>query len=172
MIRSVHAWLCAALLLAGCLPASALSAEATASFKVRLEVGNVCTLSKAQDVDFGTVTPTGSAQDHAASGTLVVRCTLHTPYTIKLNGGLHGTVTDRKMRNASGQTIPYRLYGGTSGVCGSWTGAQWGDGSSGTCVFGLTNYAADQPIAVNALTTISSAEGGSYSDTVTATITY
>ena len=171
MIRIFRAWLCAVVLLGACLPASAWSAEARTTFQVRLEVGNVCTLTKTADVDFGTVIPTGSATTYDASGSLTVRCTLHTPYTITLDGGQNGTVTDRKMRNSAGQIIGYSLYSGTFGRCGSW-GAQWGNGSSGTCVFSFTNYASEQTIAIAGKTTLSTASGGAYSDTVTATITY
>lgn len=172
MTRSFRAWLCAVALLALCLPAVASAAEVRTTFQVRLEVGNVCTLSKGADVDFGTVIPSGAPVTHNASGALKVRCTLHTPYTLTLDGGLHGTVTDRKMRNASGQTIGYSLYSGTFGQCGPWNSAQWGDGSAGTCVISTTNYASEQTIEVAGRTTLSTAEGGAYSDTVTATITY
>ena len=123
------------------------------------------------DVDFGTIAPTGTAQTYSASGTLRLRCTLHTPYTIKLDGGANGTVADRKMRSAGGQTVSYSLYSGTFGQCGNW-GAQWGDGTSGTCVFSFTNYSTDQDITVEARTTLATAASGSYTDTVTATITY
>ncbi|TWI04905.1 spore coat protein U-like protein [Luteimonas cucumeris] len=172
MIRFSTAWLFAAALLAAGLPAPLRAAEVRATFQVKLEVGNVCTLDKGADVDFGTITPSGSHQTYTASGSLVVRCTLHTPYTIRLDGGLHGTVTDRKMRNTSGQTISYQLHSGTLGQCGSWNPAQWGDGSGGSCVFSATNHASEQTIAVAGQTTLSTAEGGAYSDTVTATITY
>ena len=151
----------------------AAAAQQTTTFEVYLDVGNVCTLTKGGDVDFGHVTATGSSQNLVANGSLVVRCTLPTAYTITLNAGLHGSgVNNRMMANGSGQTIGYHLYSGTNGVCGDWTGSEWGDGSAGSCVYSFTNYAADQTVQIKGKLTLATAAGGQYSDTVTATITY
>jgi len=163
-----------AAMLSACAPAfPAAAAQQTTTFEVYLDVGNVCTLTKGGDVDFGRATATGSVQNLVANGSLVVRCTLPTAYRVTLNGGLHGSgISGRKMANGSGQTIGYQLYSGTNGVCGDWTGVQWGDGSAGTCVYAFTNYAADQTIQVKGKLALSTAASGQYSDTITATITY
>ena len=171
MLHPIRTWLGVVALLATSMLPVAHSAEVRTTFPVRLEVGNLCTIGKVADVDFGAVLPTGSPVTHAATGALSVRCTLHTPYTIRLDGGLHGTVTDRRMRNAGGQTIAYSLHSGTTGQCGTW-GPQWGNGSAGTCIFSSTNHGSEQIISVAGQTTLTTAERGNYSDTVTATITY
>lgn len=149
------------------------AAQQTTTFEVYLDVGNVCTLTKGGDVDFGNVAATGSPQNLVANGSLVVRCTLPTAYTITLDAGFHGSgVNNRMMANGSGQTIGYHLYSGTNGVCGDWAGSEWGDGSAGSCVYAFTNYAADQTVQIKGKLTLANADAGQYSDTVTATITY
>lgn len=149
------------------------AAEQTTTFEVYLDVGNVCTLTKGSDVDFGHATATGATQDLVANGSLVVRCTLPTAYSITLDAGLHGGgVNDRKMASGSGDTIGYHLYSGTNGVCGDWAGSEWGDGSGGSCVYAYTNFAADQTVQIKGKLTLADAAAGQYSDTVTATITY
>jgi spore coat protein U-like protein len=160
-----------ALLLAA-VPAPAAEKKTT-EFEVYLDVGNVCTLSKGGDVDFGRVVATGGSQELVANGSLVVRCTLPTAYSITLDAGLHGAgINGRKMADSQGRTLGYRLFSGTNGLCGDWAGAQWGDGSAGTCVYSFTNYAADQTVQIKGRLTLTSAAAGAYSDTVTATITY
>jgi spore coat protein U-like protein len=162
-----------ALLLACAAAFPATAAQQTTTFEVYLDVGNVCTLTRGGDVDFGHVTANGTPQALVANGSLVVRCTLPTAYTITLDAGLHGTgIGNRMMANASGQTLAYHLYSGTNGVCGDWAGSEWGDGTVGSCVYAFTNFAADQTIQVKGKLTLVSAAGGQYSDTVTATITY
>ncbi|MDX1549277.1 MAG: spore coat U domain-containing protein [Lysobacter spongiicola] len=163
----------AAMLVACAMAAPALAGQSTTTFEVYLDVANVCTLTKGGDVDFGRVAPTGTAQEYVTSGSLVVRCTLPTAYSITLDQGLHGSgVSDRRMENGNGDAIAYRLYSGTNGVCGDWAGVQWGDGSGGSCVYSFTNYANDQTVQIKGKLTLSEAPAGSYSDTVTATITY
>ena len=144
-------------------------------FKVYLDVGNVCTLTTGSDVDFGTVTAAANGQPLVASGSLIVRCNLPTAYDIALDQGLHGTsVGDRKMANAAGGTIDYQLYSGGSGdvACDEAGGAQWGDGSGGSCVYSATNPASDQTVQVRGISTLDNPVAGTYSDTVTATITW
>ena len=172
-MNTLKSTLVAAMLSACALAFPAAAAQQVTTFEVYLDVGNVCTLSKGSDVDFGHVAATGSTRNLVANGSLVVRCTLPTAYRVTLDAGLHGSgIGGRMMVNASGQAIGYHLYSGTNGVCGDWTGAEWGDGSAGTCVYAFTNYAADQTIQVKGKLALSTAAGGQYSDTVTATITY
>jgi len=142
-------------------PASATTA--TTSFSVSATVQATCLIS-GNNLGFGTYT--GSAI--AVSANLSVTCTNGTTYNVGLNPGTAtgATVTTRAMTGPGGATLSYGLYQ-DSGHSTNWgqtvgtdTKAGTGNGSAQTLtVYG--NLAAAQYVTP-----------GSYSDTITATITY
>jgi len=158
-------------MIAGLLVGSAAQAgSAAASFNVTATVLSTCSAS-ATGVAFPTYTPGGGAQ--TANGVITVKCTNQTPYTVKLNAGQTsgGTFTQRLMANGT-NTLQYNLYttaafatvfgdttGGTAGVTG--TGAGVNTATTVTVYGQLPDSATNQ-----------SAVTGSYSDTITVTVTY
>ncbi len=171
--------LCAAVLVV-CATAEPARAQqqSTTTFEVVLVVESSCTFVSATNVNFGntTVVP-GDVRD--AFGSLRVRCNDLVPYLVSLDQGLHGSgVNDRRMLHTNGtdtdtDTIAYQLYSGDAGTasCNEAAGVQWGNASAG-CVYSDTYAGTEQDIEIYGKLTMGNPRAGSYSDTITATITY
>ena len=150
-------------ILLGLVPTTLRAATATTTFSVTATVQATCLIS-ANALSFGTYT----GVQIASTTTLQVTCTNTTPYNVGLNAGTAtgATVTTRKMTGPASATLNYALYQ-DSGHTTNWgqtvgtdTEAGTGDGSAQTLtVYGLLS--ANQYPAP-----------GSYSDTITATVTY
>jgi spore coat protein U-like protein len=148
------------------LPLAGQAATTTAQFTVSATVLKTCRIS-ATDLAFGDYDPEATAAKDASS-TITVRCTKNTTYNVGLNAGngSGATVTDRKMTGPNGATLNYGLYrdaarttnwGNTAG-----TDTEPGTGTGATQTFTVYGrIPADQWV-----------EAGSYTDTITATITY
>ncbi len=139
----------------------------------------LCTCSaSATGVAFTTYLPfSGSNVDNAGNVRLTCSGALGTvDYSIALNKGLYsGNFSPRQMDDGNGHQLNYDLYS-NSGYT-----TIWGDGTSGTVVvsgtvsvplpiFGSGN--ADNPIFGRIPGGQSTAFVGSYSDTITVTVTY
>lgn len=163
------ATLLASAVAAASLSASAQAATATSTFQVRITITESCTFNSTggSDVDFGT--HARSDTPVSATGTLVVNCSKGTPYNIGLNAGANSSApavsaTNRRMINGSNY-VAYGLFQDSSHA------TLWGD-VVGTSTKGGTGTAVDQPVSVYAQAPTTNAPAGSYTDTVTATITY
>lgn len=142
-------------------------------------LGCSCTVT-ATGVSFGNYDPFGSNVD--AAGNVRVSCrsliTLGTiNYSATLNKGLHGAdFTPRQMANDANNIyrLDYYLYSDSGHT------ANWGDGTDGTGVvtgsitlFILLDSAyVDHPVYGRIPGSQTSAQVGSYSDTITVTIDY
>ncbi len=144
------------LVMLGLVTVPARAATATNTFAVTATVQATCSVT-ATPMAFGTYVPTAAS---ANTATVTVTCTNTTPYTLGLNAGLYGTVTARAMKSGavllnyglftdSGHTINFATLASANG-----TGA-----GVVTTVYG--QVAAGQYVTPN-----------TYSDTITATITY
>lgn len=126
-----------------------------------------CTIS-ATALDFGTVGTLTS--NHDATSSLSVRCTSGAPYSIALNAGTGtgATVAARVMTRSSGtQTVTYQLFTDTNRT------RLWGDGTAGTVQNTGTGSGNTQTVTIyGRVPPQVTPQAGSYSDTVTATITY
>ena len=145
-------------------------ATTTTTFTVTETVQATCSAT-ATPLAFSAYTPGAGAK--ANNSTISVKCTKNTPYTIALNGGTTagGTIAQRLM--ASGvNTLQYNLFttaafgqifGDGSGTSKTVAGTGAGVATANTVtVFGqLLDSAANQ-----------AAVPGSYSDTITVTVTY
>ncbi len=150
---------------------SILGGSASASFTVQTTLLKSCVISAVSPVAFGNVTVTSLMSNVTATGSLSVQCTNTTPYTIGLDNGRGAGVTGpaaRKMTGPGGATLTYGLYqdaahaslwGNTSGTGGN---TQGGTGSG--IVRPYTVYGLMPPQTTPAT--------GSYSDSVTITVTY
>ena len=127
-----------------------------------------CTVS-ATSVAFGSFnTLTGSTVD--STGTITVTCNKAIPYTIALSPGGSGTYSQRRMANG-GNTLDYNLYSNPG------YNQIWGDGTGGSStVTGsilLRRDSTDHIVYGRIpLSTQRNAMVGSYSDSITVTVTW
>jgi spore coat protein U-like protein len=146
------------------------SATTTTTFAVTETVQATCSAT-ATTLAFSAYTPGAGAK--ANNSTISVKCTKNTPYTISLNGGstAGGTIAQRLMASGA-NTLQYNLFttaafgqifGDGSGTSKTVTGTGAGVATANAVtVFGqLPDSAANQ-----------AAVAGSYSDTITVTVTY
>ena len=151
----------AALMAMGLAPA-ANAATSTNTFSVTASVSITCSIS-GTTLAFGTYT--GAQVDSTSS--LSVTCTNTTPYTIGLDAGTNpgATVTTRAMQGGGG-TLSYALYSDSGRT------ANWGN-TPPTDTVGSTGTGSAQSFTVyGRLPGGQNPPGGSYTDTITATVTY
>lgn len=124
-----------------------------------------CTLS-ATSINFGTTGLLSTGM--SANGSLTATCTLNIPYSIALSAGTVGPINDRGMQiSSTANIVRYGLYQDSN------YSTPWGDGTSGTSAYSGTGTGNAQLITVYGYVPVqTSSAPGSYSDTVTATITY
>lgn len=147
---------------------TAFAATSSTTFQVTATVVDDCVIA-ATNHDFGIYTPSSLADNINGVNTITATCTLATLYDISLDvgAGAGATVASRKMTRVGGtETLNYSLYqsadrlvvlGNTLGVdviSGVGTGL-----AIGHTVFGKIPAGQNVP-------------GGSYADTVTATINF
>jgi spore coat protein U-like protein len=141
----------------------AWATTATTTFGVSATAQSTCIVS-ANTLGFGTYS--GSAV--STSSTVSVTCSNGTSYNVGLNAGTASgaTVTTRAMSGPGGATLNYALYqdAGHSTNWGNTVGTDTETGSGNGSAQTLTVYGL---LAANQYPS-----PGSYSDTITATITY
>ena len=143
-------------------PSCTTGTTATLPFQVRATVVNNCIVS-ASHLAFGNSNLLSGTV--SANGAVSVQCTANNAYRVALDGGLNGSVADRRMRNRlTGETVRYRIAT-TAG------GPGWGDGTLGTLIFAGTGSGALQSLPmVGQVPAQPTPSPGDYKDTVTATI--
>jgi spore coat protein U-like protein len=145
------------------------SATTTATFPVTATVQSTCSATAA-NLAFGAYTP--GAGSLTNSSVISVKCTKSTPYTVALNAGsAGGTFAQRLMANGVNR-LQYNVY--TSGALTT----VFGDGTASTA----TSAGTGAGLATANLVTVfgqlpdsatnQTAVPGSYSDTITVTVTY
>lgn len=139
------------------------STTATTNFTVTATVQATCTIA-ATAMTFATAY-TGAANINATS-TVTATCTNTTPYTIGLNAGTTtgATTTNRLLAGPSGATLKYQLYS-DSGYTTYW-------GNATNVVSGTGNGSAQALTVYGQILSGQLPAPGTYTDTVTATITY
>lgn len=143
-------------------------AEDTINFNVDILILNACNVDAlgATDVNFGSVASTAVNTDSA--GALNVSCTPLTPYNISLSNGQNGaSVSDRHMKDAGINLIPYQLYRAEARGVGDVWGA-----TVGTDTYSDTGTGLVQNIPVYGRVPSANFPAGSYNDVVMATIIY
>lgn len=116
------------------------------------------------DIDFGTHGLLTAPIDNIA--TVSPQCTNTTPYQIGLDNGQHASGSTRRMRSAAGQFVRYELYRNNART------QRWGS-TAGSDTVGQTGSGLPQGTSIyGRVPAQTSAPAGSYSDTVTVTITY
>ena len=139
---------------------TAFAATDTDDFDVTITIENVCTVA-VNDLDFNTQTDITSSV--AASTTGNVDCTGAGPWVVDFNAGGSGSFATREM-DSGAATIDYNLYrnSGHTEVLGDGTGGTFtlsGTGDNGFTIYGQTVAGQTPPT-------------GTYTDTITATVTF
>jgi spore coat protein U-like protein len=168
-MRKIHAMMLGLGVTAAGLAQSATTI--TTNFQVSATLAPICTASAAA-LTFPTYIPGGGNQ--VASSAVTVKCTKGTAYTVALNKGstTGGTIAQRLMLNGTTNTLQYNLYtsntyatllGDGTGGSSAPTGAGSGMATANTLtVFGqLPDNATNQ-----------AAVPGTYTDTITVSVTY
>jgi spore coat protein U-like protein len=152
------------------LPVLAQAGTAGNSFQVTATVTSACTVS-GTTLNFGaSIDPLATATPLDATSTLSVVCTNTTPYTVALNAGTNaGGASNfgaRTMKSGS-NTLGYQLYldAGRSSV--------WGDGTASSATSAGTGTGSTQTLTIyGRLPSLANVIPGSYTDTVTVTVSY
>ena len=123
-----------------------------------------CTVSTVS-VNFG-VYNVYTTTNTTSIGQVTVSCSpVNTPYTVALNGGLYGTIAQRKQKISSGSDmLLYNLYSNASMT------VLWGDGSTNGTTVASSN---STPLNVyGKLPSLQNISIGNYSDSVSVTVTF
>lgn len=145
---------------------AALAATATDPMTNTINLQNACTVA-ANDLNFGNQTTLAANID--ATTTVVVNCTMAGAYNVRFNAGTGTGATFASRRMSFGTNIVnYSLYADTART------QVLGDNSTGTTQLTGVGTGANQTF--NVFGRVFSGQGakppGTYSDTVTATITF
>jgi spore coat protein U-like protein len=150
--------------------APAQAGTASNTFQVTATINSACTVSGSTLNFGGAIDPLATATPVDATSTLSLTCTNTTPYAVSLNAGVNaGSATSfasRTMKSGS-DTLAYQIYldAGRSTV--------WGDGSSSSSTKSGTGTGSQQSISVyGRIPSLANVVPGSYTDTVTVTVTY
>ncbi len=146
--------------------AAAHAATRSATFNVQAAVVSDCSIVSAPKLDFGTIGVQNVA--YTGTSTLVVACTSGTVYSVGLDAGsVAGSTVATRLLNGPGGNMWFSLYRGAGytqvwgNTPGTDTAGQTGTGSNQSFTL-YGRIAAMQPTR----------SPGSYTTTVTATVTY
>lgn len=151
---------------ASCISGGSGGTSSQFPFTVNGSVPNSCTLTPkpVPDLAFGSVPgPITSNVDQTTSIGLV--CSGRTAWQIGLNNGLYASGTTRRMRNGAGQFVVYELYRNSP------RSLRWGN-TLGTDTLAGTGTGAAESLPVYGRVGAQAPAIGSYSDTITVTVTY
>jgi len=141
------------------------AATTTSTFAVQMTVTATCTVNSATTLNFGTQGVLSTNVDQTS--TIQVTCTNTTPYNIGLNAGTGtgATVAVRKMTSGA-NTVNYTLYSNSGRT------TVWGN-TVGTDTQAATGNGSAQSYTVYGRVPAQAAPApGTYSDTITITVTY
>jgi spore coat protein U-like protein len=142
------------------------AATTSTSFTVSATVVNNCTTS-ATALSFGNYDPT-SGSDTSGTNTVTVTCTNGDAYTIALNGGTTsgGSISQRKMTDGASHYLNYNIFQNAGHT------TLWGDGTTGNTLSGTGTAVAQNYTGYGSITASQTVPSGSYTDTITVTITF
>lgn len=146
---------------------SAMAATSTTTFGVNATVADSCSVS-ATALDFGSIDPLAGT-DKDTTTTIDVTCTNTTTYDVGLDAGATtgATVTARQMTDASTNTLDYSLYSDSGRT------TNWGDTVGSDTVAGTGDGTAQVLTVYGRVPSgQQTATVGTYSDTITVTVTY
>ena len=139
---------------------AAHAATATSTFTAKIVIENDCSVSSPNDLDFGTVGLLSSNKDTSMDFT--VTCTNGADYTIAMDNGQNASGSTNRMKNGS-EYVSYELYQDNS------YSTVWDDSST----VGSTGTGTAQTFTVyGRVPPQATPTAGTYTDTVTITVTY
>jgi spore coat protein U-like protein len=141
------------------------AATATTSFAVQVTITATCLINSASALNFGTQGVLSANADQTS--TIQVTCTNSTPYNIGLDAGTGTGATVAARKLTSGATsVSYTLYSnsGRSTVWGNTVGTDTLAGTGNGSAQSYTVYGRIPPQTTPA--------PGTYTDTITVTVTY
>lgn len=140
----------------------ASAVDTTDTFTVSASVVASCTVAAA-DLSFGTY---DSTLGNTATAIITTNCTLGTTYALALDFGGAADVNSRVMDDGGGNELSYQLYQDALQTTAWGTGADAKTGLTGLGLDDITNIVyGDLPSGQNK-------PAGSYTDTITVTLTY
>ncbi|MEA5532365.1 spore coat U domain-containing protein [Dolichospermum sp. UHCC 0684] len=151
-------------------PSMAVAGTADSNFQISASVNNNCTISTAA-LSFGAYNPgTGTS----VTGTVTTNCTAYALAVITLSPGYNSDIDNpaenRRLKNVDNANyLSYNLYKDNAKT------AIWGSGSSTSTDTGITvigNGADKSTTVYGEIPAGQNVPSGSYTDTVTATVTY
>ncbi|ELY3086781.1 spore coat protein U domain-containing protein [Klebsiella aerogenes] len=157
---------------------SVLADTAQKSFKVTAQITTGCLLGSgsgtpASDfgiLNFGSMSSLYSNVDVASSagaGSIIVACTPGMAITVALDYGVNGgSSSQRFMSNGSGNTLAYQLFQDSN------RSTVWGTGAQAYSVASFPNTTQTYTVYGRLFATNGFPAQGSYTDTVTVTLTY
>ena len=160
MKKILHGILAAAAVAA--MASAAQAATATNTFQTQITILNDCEITSPTDMNFGSVGLLKNNVD--ATSTFVVRCTENTNYTIALDNGQNASGGSSRMANSDGtKFVTYELYQDSGRT------TLWDD----TNTVSSTGTGVDQTFTVyGRVPPQATPPAGTYTDTVTITVTY
>jgi spore coat protein U-like protein len=144
---------------------SVRAATSTTTMTVQMTITATCTINSASTLNFGTQGVLSANVDQTS--TIQVTCTNTTPYNIGLNAGTGAgaTVASRKMTSGA-NTLTYTLYSNSTRT------TVWGN-TIGTDTVAATGSGSTQNYTVyGRVPAQTSPAPGTYTDTITVTVTY
>ncbi len=137
--------------------------SSTHYFEITANFANTCFISTATDLDFGAVGNLATQRDQTSA--ISLRCPTGTPWRLGLNNGSHAAGSVRRMSGPGGY-IQYELYrdAGRTQRWGNTPGTDTGNGT-GTGALETRTVYGRVPSQANP-------GAGTYSDTVTVTLTF
>jgi spore coat protein U-like protein len=149
----------------------AVAATSTANMTVQLVVTSTCSVNAAT-LNFGSTGLLASAITGSTS--LSVTCSNSTPYSVGLDNGANFSSTRRMRLGATTSYIGYGLYT-DAGLTNPWTTASSSTACTTTnsCALGTGNGSAQSITVFGQVPALGTAPApGTYTDTVTITVTY
>jgi spore coat protein U-like protein len=169
VVSKLHHRLCViGALTAACLlqaVSPSFAATSTATFTVQVTIVATCTINSAATLNFGSQGVFTANVDQTS--TVQVQCTNTTPYNVGLDAGLGtgATVAVRKM-TSGGATVNYTLYSDSGRT------TVWGTTIGTNTVAATGNGAAQSYTVYGRIPAQTTPAPGTYTDTVTVTVTY
>jgi spore coat protein U-like protein len=146
-------------------------AQTTNSVTPSASVVASCSVPTTATLNFGNYSAVASAANDATT-TFAVRCTNTTPFTVSLNVGigLSATFATRYMtRSSGGNKLAYSLYTNAART------TIWGNGTSGNSTVAGTGTGLNTDVTFTVYGRIPASQNvptGTYTDTITITVTY
>ena len=141
------------------------AATATTTMTVQVSITATCTINSASTLNFGTQGVLATNVDQTS--TLQLTCTNTTPYNIGLDAGTGtgATVATRKLTSGA-NTVNYTLYSNSGRT------TVWGNTVSTDTVAGTGNGSGQSYTVYGRIPAQTTPAPGSYTDTITVTVTY